>query len=683
MTSCQQQCLWVEAEPYELDISKKNSYLKIDDSKLAITYKGAGSAVYSNDVGSIQADCAVPLARRVYYYELTVVNGGQRGAIAIGYAPSDFKIGRHPGWETGSYGYHGDDGLKFSGSSGRGSDYGPQFTAGDTVGAALNLDARQLFFTKNGDKLDVAFEDVDAEGLIPTIGLHSQGEKVELNFGRSPFKFDIQQWCRDQAATEEAAIAKVVGVPSHAAHSLVRSYLQHFGYADSLAAFDGVAYQLAPIKPRDKNSTSVDEAMLQLRHSIRRAIGGGDVEAARKLLMASRFASLLDAPEAVALPWDSEPAPTSATAAHDSSAGVDDGSGRSRGGSGNGCDPIGNGSFFPPCVPSGRAATAAPAEVATHQSERGNSSNASSGSPSGSPGGTRSPPSEWDAQGDDSEESQEEQEDEGGDDMEVDVHNVSVSKSNVAARCANDDVALHLACQQLIEYVRGDRIDDAVAYGQKVLSPMMKASPGHAEAVATTFALVAYSNPDTSPMSHLLALQRREATADVVNAAVLAAISAEAAISASAKESAAATGSLLSPAAAEGRNPSEVQRLSDAARRDSTDRYRQTANRRGWEGRMVASGIPNGTEEAVVEFSSFGSGTQVAPEEASSGRTEYETSTQLPRQHLPTSALQTVCAQLGLARQEAYEANGNQGEPFNLASLLGRSATLVAKPKKA
>lgn len=38
------------------------------------------------------------------------------------------------------------------------------------------------------------------------------------------------------------------------------------------------------------------------------------------------------------------------------------------------------------------------------------------------------------------------------------------------ARCARSDLALHLACQQLVEFVREDRIDDAVAYGQKVSS---------------------------------------------------------------------------------------------------------------------------------------------------------------------------------------------------------------------
>ncbi len=57
----------------------------------------AGSASHNNDVGSIQANCGVPLRRRLYYYEATILDAGDRGCIAIGFAPLEFKIGRQPG----------------------------------------------------------------------------------------------------------------------------------------------------------------------------------------------------------------------------------------------------------------------------------------------------------------------------------------------------------------------------------------------------------------------------------------------------------------------------------------------------------------------------------------------------------------------------------------------------------
>lgn len=49
-------------------------------------------------------------------------------------------------WELNSYGYHGDDGHKFS-ASGHGAPYGPRFSTGDTVGAGIDLDKREIFFT--------------------------------------------------------------------------------------------------------------------------------------------------------------------------------------------------------------------------------------------------------------------------------------------------------------------------------------------------------------------------------------------------------------------------------------------------------------------------------------------------------------------------------------------------------
>ena len=48
-------------------------------------------------MGSIQANCAVPRRRRLYYYEITVKDAGDRGCIAIGFAPPDYKPGRQPG----------------------------------------------------------------------------------------------------------------------------------------------------------------------------------------------------------------------------------------------------------------------------------------------------------------------------------------------------------------------------------------------------------------------------------------------------------------------------------------------------------------------------------------------------------------------------------------------------------
>lgn len=54
---------------------------------------------------------------------------------------------RLPGrWEANSCGYHGDDGKLYHGQ-GKGEDFGPTFTVGDTVGGGINYATQEFFFT--------------------------------------------------------------------------------------------------------------------------------------------------------------------------------------------------------------------------------------------------------------------------------------------------------------------------------------------------------------------------------------------------------------------------------------------------------------------------------------------------------------------------------------------------------
>ena len=57
-----------------------------------------------------------------------------------------------PGWDNGSWGYHGDDGKKFADMS-TGRAYGPMYGTGDVIGCGTNLQTGDVFFTKNGKHL--------------------------------------------------------------------------------------------------------------------------------------------------------------------------------------------------------------------------------------------------------------------------------------------------------------------------------------------------------------------------------------------------------------------------------------------------------------------------------------------------------------------------------------------------
>lgn len=114
-----------------------------------------------------------------------------------------------PGWIEHSWGYHGDDGKVFH-SKGSGEAYADCFTTGDIIGCGVDFKRSAAFFTKNGVSLGNepnlhrsfklvrllltnggtgdAFRGVHGQ-LYPQIGLRSQGARVKVNFGKSPFIF--------------------------------------------------------------------------------------------------------------------------------------------------------------------------------------------------------------------------------------------------------------------------------------------------------------------------------------------------------------------------------------------------------------------------------------------------------------------------------------------------------------
>eukprot|EP00887_Chlorella_sp_A99_P001255 scaffold14.g1255.t1 len=449
-----------EQAPSALNTSAQGPFLEVAKNKLSVRY--TGTATHENDVGAIQANHPVPRRRLIYYWEATVVAGGERGSITIGFTDRSFKHGRQPGWEPGSYGYRGDTGKKYQMCPSRwdgdnyrggvraapsralhptapcsracwregrlraryacrGEEYGPPFGTGDVVGAGIHLPRGQIFFTKNGKHLGMAYRNVTSHPLFPTLGLHSPGATVHVNFGARPFAYDIDGLALAERRHEAEEVESNKVTPGEV-HRIVRQYLEHYGYAESLTAFDEAAGTfevdmggqlavaaagLAAEQQRQPPSSSVaaGDACLALRARLRQLVMAGDVEAA-VVLLRQRYPSLL-------LPW------LGATAATN-----------------------------------GAAASAS-------------------------------------------------------------------SSSSARAGGATFETTFHLACQQFIEYVRRGEIDAALAFGRGSLVGLRGASPAHDAALTSVAALLAYEAPQASTLAHLLASSRREATADAVNAAVL------------------------------------------------------------------------------------------------------------------------------------------------------------------
>ncbi|KAF0361847.1 SPRY-domain-containing protein [Gigaspora margarita] len=168
-------------------------YVSVLEDGVSLEYIGPGRNWI--DASSIRTDFPVLPEVGLYYFEIKVIDKGERGCIGIGLTKGHIPLDRMPGWEQESIGYHGDDGLLYL-QSGRGDKYGPLYTTGDTVGCGINYYDKSIFFTKNGVNLGVASKAIFEGEMYPIGGMISPNERIEANFGEKPFKYDIDTYAK-------------------------------------------------------------------------------------------------------------------------------------------------------------------------------------------------------------------------------------------------------------------------------------------------------------------------------------------------------------------------------------------------------------------------------------------------------------------------------------------------------
>jgi len=115
--------------------------------------------------------------------------------VAIGLSTSLFDTSKKfPGWDSSSFGYHGDDGGLFHANGVMIRRYGPKFGLGDTIGCGIDYVNKGIFFTLNGKFLGYGWTRINLRTpLYPTVGVDTN-HPVALNFGSRPFAFDTNSF---------------------------------------------------------------------------------------------------------------------------------------------------------------------------------------------------------------------------------------------------------------------------------------------------------------------------------------------------------------------------------------------------------------------------------------------------------------------------------------------------------
>lgn len=206
-------------------------FARVEVDCLTASYVGRGN--HAIDCGAVRSSLPFPATADLCYFEVLVLSAGERGHVAVGLVDSLFRLNTQPGFEAGTYGYRGDAGYKYHHDM-HGEEFGPRFGAGDVVGCGLHVAAGEVFFTKNGELIGTAFRDVAGE-LFACASMHSPGERLRFNFA-GPFEYDPSSLVQAAAARERELIASVT-LPRGIAAALVREYLIHHGYLDTLSAF--------------------------------------------------------------------------------------------------------------------------------------------------------------------------------------------------------------------------------------------------------------------------------------------------------------------------------------------------------------------------------------------------------------------------------------------------------------
>ncbi|KAK0625339.1 ankyrin repeat-containing domain protein [Bombardia bombarda] len=169
--------------PSAWDILEKRYPLNVSDDGLTVEV-GPGPIAEDEqqryNIALIRSDYCIP-ADKDYEFEITITapdeaqKAGSAAILGVGLCTENAWEDRMVGWDTGSLGYHGDDGRKYTQAE-WGRLYTESYGAGDKIGCKIEVQPggdRTVSFTKNTKPLGIAFDsdDLPRGQLYPAISI--------------------------------------------------------------------------------------------------------------------------------------------------------------------------------------------------------------------------------------------------------------------------------------------------------------------------------------------------------------------------------------------------------------------------------------------------------------------------------------------------------------------------------
>ncbi|RYP64180.1 hypothetical protein DL771_008871 [Monosporascus sp. 5C6A] len=172
--------------PFTADLMKPSSWHSNDRSpgleleSNGTTLSTVGGTKFINwgyvdaNYGAVRADYPMlPLFKdKVYFFEIKITKAAKQGSLAVGFCDDKAPLQRMLGWDSGSWGFHSDNGCLFEDGKRpwEGIPYNNPYAVGDVIGCGVNFAENSAFYTRDEKVIGRAFMDIRGK-LYPAVSM--------------------------------------------------------------------------------------------------------------------------------------------------------------------------------------------------------------------------------------------------------------------------------------------------------------------------------------------------------------------------------------------------------------------------------------------------------------------------------------------------------------------------------